>query len=100
MYFPFSPVWIRPPRPNSRESILRWFKEEQMPRRAGYERSSNNIAPWFHGEDRSIRDILYRTFNGYILCSLYKNVVLFETKFSSDLLNQCFYNLKNKGSSQ
>ncbi|XP_043110088.1 SH2 domain-containing protein 4B [Puntigrus tetrazona] len=43
------PVWIRPPRPNSRESIIRWFKEEQRPRRAGYERSSNGIAPWFHG---------------------------------------------------
>ncbi|KAL1264517.1 hypothetical protein QQF64_004872 [Cirrhinus molitorella] len=43
------PVWIRPPRPNSRESIIRWFKEEQRPRRAGYERSSNTVAPWFHG---------------------------------------------------
>ncbi|XP_029105963.1 SH2 domain-containing protein 4B [Scleropages formosus] len=44
-----SPAWVRPPRPNSRESILRWFREEQMPRRAGFERSSNTIAPWFHG---------------------------------------------------
>uniref|UniRef100_A0A8C2EBJ6 SH2 domain containing 4Bb n=1 Tax=Cyprinus carpio TaxID=7962 RepID=A0A8C2EBJ6_CYPCA len=44
-----TPVWIRPPRPNSCESIFRWFKEEQRPRRAGYERSSNTIAPWFHG---------------------------------------------------
>ncbi|KAG7325079.1 hypothetical protein KOW79_011395 [Hemibagrus wyckioides] len=43
------PVWIRPPRPMSRESIIRWFKEEQKPRRAGYERSSDNIAPWFYG---------------------------------------------------
>ncbi|XP_017339183.1 SH2 domain-containing protein 4B [Ictalurus punctatus] len=43
------PVWIRPPRPTSRDSIMRWFKEEQKPRRAGYERSSNTIAPWFHG---------------------------------------------------
>ncbi|XP_016104246.1 SH2 domain-containing protein 4B-like [Sinocyclocheilus grahami] len=42
-------VWIRPPRPNSRESIIHWFKDEQRPRRAGYERSSNTIAPWFHG---------------------------------------------------
>ncbi|XP_062381722.1 SH2 domain-containing protein 4B [Sardina pilchardus] len=43
------PVWIRPPRPSSRESILRWFREEQRPKRAGYERNSNTIAPWFHG---------------------------------------------------
>uniref|UniRef100_A0A671NJ18 SH2 domain containing 4Bb n=1 Tax=Sinocyclocheilus anshuiensis TaxID=1608454 RepID=A0A671NJ18_9TELE len=42
-------LWIRPPRPNSRESIIRWFEEEQRPRRAGYERSSNTIAAWFHG---------------------------------------------------
>lgn len=51
LLLPFSPVWIRPPRPNSRESIIRWFKEEQRPRRAGYERSSNTVAPWFHGKD-------------------------------------------------
>ncbi|KAL4613022.1 SH2 domain-containing protein 4B-like [Arapaima gigas] len=44
-----SPAWVRPPRPNSRESILHWFREEQMPKRAGFERSSNAIAPWFHG---------------------------------------------------
>ncbi|KAM9462713.1 SH2 domain-containing protein 4B [Clarias gariepinus] len=43
------PVWVRPPRPTSRDSIMKWFKEEQKPRRAGYERSSNTIAPWFHG---------------------------------------------------
>ncbi|XP_028845779.1 SH2 domain-containing protein 4B [Denticeps clupeoides] len=43
------PIWIRPPRPNSHESILRWFKEEQRPRRAGYERNSGAVAPWFHG---------------------------------------------------
>ncbi|KAG9338327.1 hypothetical protein JZ751_025883 [Albula glossodonta] len=42
-------TWVRPPRPYSRDSILRWFKEEQRPRRAGFERNSNNIAPWFHG---------------------------------------------------
>uniref|UniRef100_A0A671NJM5 SH2 domain containing 4Bb n=1 Tax=Sinocyclocheilus anshuiensis TaxID=1608454 RepID=A0A671NJM5_9TELE len=51
---PFSPVWIRPPRPNSRESIIRWFEEEQRPRRAGYERSSNTIAAWFHGKDEAL----------------------------------------------
>ncbi|XP_066522686.1 SH2 domain-containing protein 4B [Hoplias malabaricus] len=43
------PSWIRPARPTSRDSILRWFKAEQRPRRAGYERSSNTIAAWFYG---------------------------------------------------
>ncbi|KAK1793984.1 hypothetical protein P4O66_010896 [Electrophorus voltai] len=37
-------------RPASRDSIMRWFKEEQMPRRACYERNSNAIAPWFHDD--------------------------------------------------
>ncbi|XP_060794981.1 SH2 domain-containing protein 4B [Neoarius graeffei] len=46
---PADVMWIRPPRPTSRDSIMRWFKEEQKPRRAGYERSSNTIAPWFYG---------------------------------------------------
>ncbi|XP_061084711.1 SH2 domain-containing protein 4B-like [Conger conger] len=44
-----SPAWVRPARPSSRESILLWFREEQRPKRAGHERNSSNIAPWFHG---------------------------------------------------
>lgn len=34
---------------STQESITRWFKEEQFPLRAGYEKSTNRIAPWFHG---------------------------------------------------
>ncbi|XP_078499483.1 SH2 domain-containing protein 4B [Lissotriton helveticus] len=46
-----SPIrtWARPPRPHSREVIVRWFKEEQRPRDAGYERNTKTVAPWFHG---------------------------------------------------
>uniref|UniRef100_A0A4W5JLH5 SH2 domain containing 4B n=1 Tax=Hucho hucho TaxID=62062 RepID=A0A4W5JLH5_9TELE len=43
------PAWVRAPRPSSRECVLLWFKEEQMPKQAGYERNSTTIAPWFHG---------------------------------------------------
>ncbi|XP_051958625.1 SH2 domain-containing protein 4B [Xyrauchen texanus] len=62
-------VWIRPPRPSSRESIIRWFKEEQMSRRAGYERSSNSIAPWFHGiiSRQESEDLLMNTAEGCFL---------------------------------
>ncbi|NP_082458.1 SH2 domain-containing protein 4A isoform X1 [Mus musculus] len=28
---------------------IRWFKEEQLPFRAGYQKNSDTIAPWFHG---------------------------------------------------
>lgn len=44
-----SRTWERPLRPVSREVIVRWFKEEQLPRRAGFERNTKSIAPWFHG---------------------------------------------------
>ncbi|KFV01273.1 SH2 domain-containing protein 4A, partial [Tauraco erythrolophus] len=31
------------------ESIIKWFKEEQFPLRAGYQKTADTIAPWFHG---------------------------------------------------
>uniref|UniRef100_A0A8B9GVQ1 SH2 domain containing 4Ba n=1 Tax=Astyanax mexicanus TaxID=7994 RepID=A0A8B9GVQ1_ASTMX len=43
------PAWVRSPRPNCRESVILWFCEDQKPKRAGYERNSDTIAPWFHG---------------------------------------------------
>ncbi|XP_060097027.1 SH2 domain-containing protein 4B [Heteronotia binoei] len=46
---PTSKAWERPLRPFSREVIIQWFKVEQLPRRAGFERNTNTIAPWFHG---------------------------------------------------
>ncbi|XP_045698043.1 SH2 domain-containing protein 4B isoform X1 [Phyllostomus hastatus] len=46
---PVSRTWERPLRPISREVIVRWFKEEQLPRQAGFERNTKSIAPWFHG---------------------------------------------------
>ncbi|NWJ04101.1 SH24B protein, partial [Crypturellus undulatus] len=46
---PSSKIWERPSRPFSREVIVHWFKEEQLPRRAGFERNSNRVATWFHG---------------------------------------------------
>ncbi|XP_030869906.3 SH2 domain-containing protein 4A isoform X2 [Gorilla gorilla gorilla] len=34
---------------SAQEDIIRWFKEEQLPLRAGYQKTSDTIAPWFHG---------------------------------------------------
>ncbi|XP_078065973.1 SH2 domain-containing protein 4B [Mustelus asterias] len=34
---------------NSHERIIRWFREQQIPLRAGYEKDADVIAPWFHG---------------------------------------------------
>ncbi|XP_031805229.1 SH2 domain-containing protein 4B [Sarcophilus harrisii] len=41
-------AWERPLCPVSKDVIIRWFKEEQLPRRAGFERNTKSIAPWFH----------------------------------------------------
>ncbi|XP_053165693.1 SH2 domain-containing protein 4B isoform X2 [Hemicordylus capensis] len=49
MVGPTSKAWERPLRPFSKEVIIQWFKEEQLPRRAGFERNTNTVAPWFHG---------------------------------------------------
>ncbi|XP_045142785.1 SH2 domain-containing protein 4A [Echinops telfairi] len=34
---------------SAQEDIIRWFKEDQLPLRAGYQKTSDAIAPWFHG---------------------------------------------------
>ncbi|XP_067289056.1 SH2 domain-containing protein 4A [Pseudorasbora parva] len=34
---------------SSRNHIIRWFQEEQLPLRAGFQRDQSRIAPWFHG---------------------------------------------------
>ncbi|XP_068115064.1 SH2 domain-containing protein 4B [Hyperolius riggenbachi] len=46
---PVENVWERPARPISREVIIRWFKEEQIPLRAGLDKNGDQIATWFHG---------------------------------------------------
>ncbi|MBN3291991.1 SH24A protein, partial [Polypterus senegalus] len=34
---------------STKESIIKWFKEDQIPRRAGFEKNSDKVAVWFHG---------------------------------------------------
>uniref|UniRef100_A0A8B9VED4 SH2 domain containing 4A n=1 Tax=Anas zonorhyncha TaxID=75864 RepID=A0A8B9VED4_9AVES len=34
---------------STEENIIKWFKEEQFPLRAGYQKTTDTIAPWFHG---------------------------------------------------
>lgn len=40
---------IRTESSSTQEDIIRWFKEEQLPFRAGFQKNSDTIAPWFHG---------------------------------------------------
>lgn len=44
-----NPGVIRTKTSSTQEDIIRWFKEEQLPFRAGYQKNSDTIAPWFHG---------------------------------------------------
>ncbi|XP_018094950.1 SH2 domain-containing protein 4B [Xenopus laevis] len=46
---PVGKMWERPARPISRDVIVRWFKEEQLPRRAVMEKTTEVVAQWFHG---------------------------------------------------
>ncbi|KAL8165956.1 UNVERIFIED_CONTAM: SH2 domain-containing protein 4A [Gekko kuhli] len=34
---------------STQESIVQWFKAEQLPLRAGFEKAADRVAPWFHG---------------------------------------------------
>ncbi|KAA0703612.1 SH2 domain-containing protein 4A [Triplophysa tibetana] len=34
---------------SGREHIIRWFQEEQLPLKAGFQQDQSRIAPWFHG---------------------------------------------------
>ncbi|XP_071664368.1 SH2 domain-containing protein 4A isoform X1 [Patagioenas fasciata] len=54
---------------STEESIIRWFKEEQFPLRAGYQKSTDTIAPWFHGilTSKKAEELLNRTAPGSFL---------------------------------
>ncbi|KFO80717.1 SH2 domain-containing protein 4A [Cuculus canorus] len=51
------------------ENIIKWFKEEQFPLRAGYQKTTDTIAPWFHGilTSKKAEDLLNKTVPGSFL---------------------------------
>ncbi|KFQ24347.1 SH2 domain-containing protein 4A [Merops nubicus] len=54
---------------STEENIIRWFKEEQFPLRAGYQKTTDTIAPWFHGilTSKKAEELLNRTVPGSFL---------------------------------
>ncbi|KAM6073492.1 SH2 domain-containing protein 4A [Theristicus caerulescens] len=54
---------------STEESIIKWFKEEQFPLRAGYQRTTDTIAPWFHGilTSKKAEELLNKTVPGSFL---------------------------------
>ncbi|KAM6076972.1 SH2 domain-containing protein 4A [Chlamydotis macqueenii] len=51
------------------ESIIKWFKEDQFPLRAGYQKTTDTIAPWFHGilTSKKAEELLNKTVPGSFL---------------------------------
>ncbi|KFP31586.1 SH2 domain-containing protein 4A [Colius striatus] len=54
---------------STEESIIKWFKQEQFPLRAGYQKSMDTIAPWFHGilTSKKAEELLNKTVPGNFL---------------------------------
>ncbi|KGL90125.1 SH2 domain-containing protein 4A, partial [Charadrius vociferus] len=54
---------------STEESIIKWFKEEQFPLRAGYQKTTDTIAPWFHGilTSKKAEELLNKTLPGSFL---------------------------------
>ncbi|KAM9381748.1 SH2 domain-containing protein 4A [Phaethornis superciliosus] len=54
---------------STKESIIKWFKEEQLPLRAGYQKTTDTIAPWFHGilTSKKAEELLTKTVPGSFL---------------------------------
>ncbi|KAM6301523.1 SH2 domain-containing protein 4A [Aegotheles albertisi] len=54
---------------STEDSIIKWFKEEQFPLRAGYQKTTDTIAPWFHGILTSTKaeELLNKTVPGSFL---------------------------------
>ncbi|XP_014814818.1 PREDICTED: SH2 domain-containing protein 4A [Calidris pugnax] len=54
---------------STEESIIKWFKEEQFPLRAGYQKTKDTIAPWFHGilSSKKAEELLNKTLPGSFL---------------------------------
>ncbi|KFV90019.1 SH2 domain-containing protein 4A [Fulmarus glacialis] len=54
---------------STEESIIKWFKEEQFPLRAGYQKTTDTIAPWFHGilTSKKAEEFLNKTVPGSFL---------------------------------
>ncbi|KFO13753.1 SH2 domain-containing protein 4A [Balearica regulorum gibbericeps] len=61
---------------SSEESIIKWFKEEQFPLRAGYQKATDTIAPWFHGilTSKKAEELLNKTAPGSFLIRLSEKI--------------------------
>ncbi|XP_052630205.1 SH2 domain-containing protein 4A [Harpia harpyja] len=61
---------------STEESIIKWFKEEQFPLRAGYQKTTDTIAPWFHGilTSKKAEELLNKTVPGSFLVRISEKI--------------------------
>ncbi|KAJ8401896.1 hypothetical protein AAFF_G00374770 [Aldrovandia affinis] len=62
---------------SSREHIVRWFQEEQLPLRAGFQKDQSGIAPWFHGiiSRQEAEALLSQGMPGYFLIRVSERIL-------------------------
>ncbi|KAL0964997.1 hypothetical protein UPYG_G00275450 [Umbra pygmaea] len=62
---------------SSRDHIIRWFQETQLPVRAGFEKDKSRIAPWFHGiiSLQEAEDQLTEGLPGYFLVRVSERIL-------------------------
>jgi hypothetical protein len=47
---PSTHLELQTAKPPGKEAVIEWFRSSEISRRAGFEPSSDQLAPWFHGE--------------------------------------------------
>ncbi|CAB1319023.1 unnamed protein product [Coregonus sp. 'balchen'] len=62
---------------SGREHIIRWFQEEQLPFRAGFEKDQSRVASWFHGiiSRQEAEDLLSEGVPGHFLVRVSERIL-------------------------
>ncbi|NXG37302.1 SH24A protein, partial [Dromaius novaehollandiae] len=70
---------------STEESIIKWFKEEQLPLRAGYQKTTDTIASWFHGilTSKKAEDLLSKAVPGSFLVRVSEKIKGYVLSYQS-----------------
>ncbi|XP_076140574.1 SH2 domain-containing protein 4A [Alosa pseudoharengus] len=70
---------------STRERIIQWFRDEQLPLRAGFQRDQSRIATWFHGiiSRQEAEDLLSEKEPGYFLIRVSERILGYVLSYRS-----------------
>ncbi|XP_010141982.1 PREDICTED: SH2 domain-containing protein 4A [Buceros rhinoceros silvestris] len=70
---------------STEEKIIKWFREEQFPLRAGYQKTTDTIAPWFHGilTSKKAEELLNKTVPGSFLVRVSEKIKGYVLSYQS-----------------